>query len=788
MELKRGELYLGSLIGSEEPLIYEADNLTTHGVIVGMTGSGKTGLGVDLIEEALLNGIPCLVLDPKGDMGNLALNFPDLAPEDFQPWVDPGTAAKEGKTLPELAAETAAMWKGGLERAGISVDRMRRLRDGSEITIFTPGSGAGVGLSVLGSLAAPNLDWETEAEVIRDEIEALVSSLLVLGGVESDPVSGREHILLANIVEAFWKKGQDLDLARLVGQIPDPPFRKLGVFDLDTFFPAEERTKLALRLNGLLASPSFAAWLEGEALDVSAMLTGGERTKAAIVYMAHLSEEERQFLVTLLLSKLITWMRGLPGTAELRALIYMDEVFGFVPPTAEPPSKKPILTILKQARAHGIGMVLSTQNPVDLDYKAMSNAGTWMVGRLQTENDKRRILEGIESASGAVDVASFDRLISDLDKRQFVLHSTKRPQPEVFSTRWAISYLAGPLTRDQVKVLMSDRKSVAQPPEATTPPPALVGPDAVPVAPRVADGIEVVYLAPSAPWAETVGADPTGPELRAGAVATVDLLYDDTKAGVKHQERYEAVVFPLDETLDPAEVITVDYDDRDFSVEAPGNAAYVPPDAKIHTKGFWNQLESALKDHLYRSKTVTIFRNTKLGLYSRVGEAEEEFLARCRQAAEDAADDAVAKLRDKYRTRIDRVKDQISKAEARVAELEGEVAARRQAEVLSGAGDLLGALLGGRSRSNPLSKAATRRAATRKAQARAETARERLTEKTRLLDELEDELGEEIVDIVDEWNAAASEVEKLEIPLERTDIRVVNLKLVWLPTRPQPGP
>ena len=574
MDSKRGELYIGRG-PDDQPLVYQADDLTTHGVIVGMTGSGKTGLGIDLIEEALLNGIPCLIVDPKGDMGNLLLNFPDLAPTDFEPWVDAATAKKEGLTTIELATQTADLWKNGLARHDIGPERMRALKDGTEITIYTPGSAAGVGLNVLGSLEAPELDWDTQAEVIRDEIEALVSSLLVLADVQSDPVSGPEHILLATIIENSWKVGRDLDLAGLIGQIPKPPFRKLGVFEVDTFFPEKDRMALAMKLNGLLASPSFAAWLEGVPLDIDSMIGGTGPTKAAVVYMSHLSDPERQFLVTLLLSKMVTWVRQQPGTSELRALIYMDEVFGFARPTAEPPSKKPILTILKQARAHGVGMVLSTQNPVDLDYKAMSNAGTWMVGRLQTENDKRRILEGMTSASGEVDTDQFDELISDLGKRQFVLHSTKS-NPSQFGTRWAMSYLAGPLTRDQVTRLTDGHRTEPQPdtttPTVTEDPVEQLPDDQLAVMPVVADGVTVRYLDPAAPWSAEVGADPTGSVLAPAAVATVQLLYDDTRAAVNHTETYESVIMPLDETLDVGEVIAVDHDARDFTDEAPRTA------------------------------------------------------------------------------------------------------------------------------------------------------------------------------------------------------------------------
>jgi hypothetical protein len=779
MDLEKGELYIGRDSDTGEPVTLDADDLTTHAVIVGMTGSGKTGLGIDLIEEALLNGVSCLVIDPKGDMGNLALNFPDLAPTDFEPWMDQATAAKAGKTVSELAQSTAETWRKGLEDHDIDSRRMQRLEDGAEITIYTPGSGAGVGLNVLGSMKAPDLNWSTDAEVARDEISSLVSSLLILVGIESDPVSGKEHILLSTIIEHFWEAGKDLDLADLVGQIPHPPFRKLGVFELDAFFPREDRMELALKLNGLLASPSFAPWMVGKPLDVQDML-GGERPRAAIVYLSHLSDEERQFLVTLLLAKTVTWIRSQPGTAQLRALIYMDEVFGYAPPTKEPPSKTPILTILKQARAHGVGMVLSTQNPVDLDYKAMSNAGTWMVGRLQTENDKRRILEGLASASGDIDIGSLDKQISNLEKRQFVLHSTKKTTPGLFDTRWAMSYLAGPLTRDQVTELMGDQVDEMAVPTETAEKPT-VGDETVPVAPAAAEGIVTVFLDPAASWADEVGTDATGTVYEPAVAATVQLLYDDIKASINHSETYEAVIFPLDGIVDGEDLITVDHDERDFHTEPPGDASFRLTRAKIETKKFWTGVETDLKNQLVANRPLTVWRNQAFGLYSRVEEPKEAFRARCAAAAEEAADAELSKLKDKFQKRIDRVKDQIATAQMRYKEMDAVAAAKSEESLLGTAGDLLGAFLGGKSGSSALKRTASRRTAAAKAEAKAEAAAAQYHAKMQELADLDRELADEVNGIVSRYDDLAGQIETVDIPLEKTDVRVAELKLVWVP-------
>lgn len=787
MEMEPGQLFLGALLDDKgdkgESLHYEASDLTTHGVIVGMTGSGKTGLAIDLLEEALLSGIPALIIDPKGDMTNLLLNFPDLLPADFRPWVDESIARREGLTPDELATQVAGEWKEGLGSWGIAPERMRQLKERASITVYTPGSTAGTALNVLGSLAAPEA---ADTEAIRDEIEGYVASLLVLAGIESDPISGPEHILLATIIENEWTNKRSLDLASLIGMVQQPPFRKLGVFELDAFIPPKDRTALAMKLNGLVASPSFAAWREGKPLDIEAMLFDKDATSAAVIYLAHLSEPERQFLVTLLLSKLVTYMRSQQGSSELRLMTYMDEVAGFAPPTAEPPSKKPIMVLAKQARAFGYGMVLTTQNPMDFDYKVMSNAGTWAIGRLQTERDKARILEAMQSAAGSVDVDVLDRQISGLGKRQFVLHTTDGKPPRLFTTRWAMSYLAGPLSKQQVGELAEKDKpamatEVSAPEAAPEPEKIKQEADTVPVAPTIASGIQVAYLDPAAPWAAEIGTVGGSSRLSPVVAATVDLLYDDTPAGVNHSEVFEAILTDSGSPLTPESVVAVDHDPRDFRPDVPSGVNYVLPLAAMDKSAFWKGIEKDLIAHLAANRRVKVWKNPALKLYSRVGERESDFRSRCITAAGEANDKAISGLREKYGARINRVRDQLATAQRRMSDLDADVTARRQQEVVSGAGDLLGALLGGRQRSS-ISRAASRRSQTRRTEARRDTAAAAIADRQADLEDLEDDLADEIDAIRSEWDDKAAHIEELEIPLEKVDIRVTELKLVWVPS------
>ena len=395
---KKYDLAKGKLL--EEQVIYDPADLTTHGFVTGMTGSGKTGLCIGLLEEAALEGIPAIMIDPKGDLTNLLLHFPDFKPEDFKPWIDPDVVRRENKDMDTVAAETAAEWKNGLEQWGLTSDDVRKLQDSVDFTVYTPGSTAGQPVSILSSFKAPDISWEENSEVLREEISSTVTAVLGLVGMNDiDPLRSREHILMANILEYAWSQGKSLDMNALILQVQNPPFERLGAFPVDNLFPAKERMDLAMLLNNFLASPSFQTWIEGVPLDVPSFLYSSDgKPRHSIFYLAHLPENERMFFVTLLFASIEAWMRMQRGTGSLRALIYFDEIVGYLPPVANPPSRPIMLRMLKQARAFGVGLLLATQNPVDLDYKALSNAGTWFIGRLQTERDKARLLDGLESA------------------------------------------------------------------------------------------------------------------------------------------------------------------------------------------------------------------------------------------------------------------------------------------------------------------------------------------------------------------------------------------------------
>lgn len=824
------ELFVGGLLDPSkhertgEDVRLETADFTTHGVIVGMTGSGKTGLGVVLIEEVLSSGVPALLIDPKGDLTNLCLTFPDLAPASFRPWIDEGQAKAAGQTPDDFAAGQATAWRDGLAAWGYGTDQIRKLRDSCDFTIYTPGSQAGAAINIVGSLQAPDTPDSPDtagvevlhAETIGDEIEGYVSGLLGLVDIDADPLSSREHILLANLIHHAWSTQQTIDLATLVGQVQQPPINKLGVFEIDQFFPAKDRLKLAVQLNGLLASPAFAAWGAGAPLDIQTLLfTSDQRPRCAIVTTAHLSDEERQFVTSLVLSKLVTWMRRQSGTTDLRALLYMDEVAGYLPPTAMPPTKKPIMTLMKQARAFGVGVVLATQNPVDIDYKAISNAGTWMVGRLQTERDKNRLLDGMSAADGGVDIGAVSDTISGLAKREFVLRRAGKDEPDVFTTRWAMSYLRGPMTRDQIKQLAGDpapteglpavptaatadadrsESPSAEPAAPTGDATATSGPgmtsapaaapaaaDTTPVMPLVAAGIMVRWVDPAATWLADVGGDATGSAYEPAIVAKVLMRYDETKADLVHDEQYGAILFPLDRTIDASRVANIALEDRNLLVAAPPGAAYRLTSAPISEPRTWKQVERDLIDHLVRVGSIELQVNKQLKLYSVPGETVEDFQTRCARAAQAAIDAARSDLQAEYSTKQSKLLAQRDAAEDRAAVVAAQAKERKRGNWLRAAGDVLGGVFGsGRSAATKIGRAADR--LTRDSDGeRVDEAQGKIGRIDTELADLDAALVAEITDVESKWSTAAATTTTLAVSLERTDVKVTQLALAWVP-------
>jgi hypothetical protein len=715
-----GSFYLGKPYDADAKklgdgyVLYDSKDLTTHAVCVGMTGSGKTGLCVGVIEEAALDGVPSIVIDPKGDLADLMLTFPALRPEDFRPWINEDDAAKAGASPDDYAKSQAELWSKGLADWGQDGARIQRLKDAAEFAIYTPGSDAGLPVSVLGSFAPPA--DRSDAEALGDAIAAIATGLLALLGIDADPIKSREHILVSSILGAAWANGQALDIASLIAQIQQPPFAKIGVLDLDSFYPRKDRFELAMALNNLLAAPGFQLWMQGVPLDIGRLLrSDGGKPRVAIFSIAHLSDEERMFFVTLLLNAVLAWMRSQSGTTSLRALLYMDEIFGFFPPTAEPPSKKPLLTLLKQARAFGLGVMLATQNPVDLDYKGLSNAGTWLIGRLQTDQDKQRVLDGLEGASGqgGLDRSQLEKLISALGNRVFLLNNVHENAPEVFQTRWTMSYLRGPLSRPQIASLMTPLKA-AMPPSPPAAPaaapgaaPAVAAAPAEPGAVAVPVAVSAASTAPAAPS----GVNPAYLPLRSSAPAGAALAYVPMLIGVARVRLLDAKT-QVDEAIENARLaafgpgaVAVDWASAADSSVAAADLETAPRDgASFHdlpapardakAYGRWSK---DYADWLYQSQTVSLFRSPSQKLVSQVGESEADFRARLAQGAREGRDAQADALRAKYDAKVAALQSKLHTAQQAVDREENQERGAGLQTAVSVAGSILGGFLGRKS-------------------------------------------------------------------------------------------
>lgn len=782
-----GQFYLGRhydlAAGEIKPskLLYDSRDLTTHAVCVGMTGSGKTGLCLSLLEEASLDGIPSIAIDPKGDLGNLLLAFPRLEPEDFLPWVDPTVAANKGLSPEQLAEQTAAAWREGLGKWDQNGERIGRYNGAVDQAIYTPGSSAGLPLTVLKSFNAPPAEIIADRDLFADRVQGAAASLLGLLGIDADPLQSREYILLSNVLTHAWQAGRDLDLAGLIHEIQRPPFERVGVIALETFFPADDRLKLGMQLNNLLASPSFASWLEGESLDVGRLLyTDAGQPRLSILSIAHLNDAERMFFVTILLNEVLAWVRSQPGTGSLRALLYMDEVYGFFPPTANPPSKRPMLTLLKQARAYGFGCVLSTQNPVDLDYKGLSNAGTWFLGRLQTERDKARVIEGLEGASleanQTFNRAELEARLARLKGRVFLMNNVRESRPTAFHTRWAMSFLRGPLTRDQISRLMAARKAAASADEtsdmggsshdAANPPssPAMTpGPVVVPGA------ITQHYLRPEVPR-------PDGATLlyRPGLLARGRMHFVDRKFEID-QWLPVAAIRQVEEELPDAVWEQAELVDRlpEVAEEGGADAAYAQLPAELTREKNYRRWKNELEDTLYRRCRLAAYHCEVLDLRSRAEETEADFRIRMTQHAREVRDAEKDKVRSKFRAKIARQRDQVERAASYHQEQKSQFWSRlaetgfRVLEKIAGGSRRRLATGGFRQTMNERSQAA--RAELRLQQEEDELA-DLLAEEQAALEQLE--IDYRVADLL---------VEQVEIRPRKGDLEVEEVVLAWYP-------
>ncbi|MBN1954175.1 MAG: DUF87 domain-containing protein [Anaerolineae bacterium] len=813
---QRGYFYLGREYDLEagtttdRPFLYPARHLTTHAVLLGMTGSGKTGLGIVLLEEALLQGIPILAVDPKGDLTNLLLAFPSLSADEFAPWIDADLAQRNGLSVAEAAAQAARRWRAGLAEWDIGPERVARLRQAAEVALYTPGSDAGIPVDVLHRFQTPDLDWVVYEEVLRERIAGLVTALLSLAGREVDPLQSPEHVLLSHLVEHAWRGGQDLDLPALIRLLQDPPLRQIGVFDLESFLPRKQRFVLARALNNVLAAPGFADWRKGVSLEVSELLrTPQGRPRASIFYLPHLNDTERAFFITLLLEAVRDWIAAQSGTSELRAILYFDEVLGFFPPHPfRPPTKEPLMALIKQGRAAGLGVVLATQNPADLDYKGLTNAGTWAIGALRTERDKDRVLEGVEGAAAAAgagfDRARLSRALGALKSRLFLFADVRADAPLFFHTRWAMSYLRGPMTRAQVRSLglqdgagevaqdavqsadvgQAARFAVAAPAAAAGR--AAAGPPTLP-----ADVPQVfVPAATTFEWALHRHEQRTGEMVLARSrrlvyrphlLALGTVYLNDERKGVQQREAFVRLLDP------PAPPAPVDWSQGEIEGladelchEPLGEGEYLPPPAHLARGAHYGSWTKSFAEHLYRTVRLSIWYNPALELYGRVGESRRDFRVRCEQKARTGRDGEASKARAAIDKRMARLQDRLRREERELAEDEADLAAHKREEMLSYGESALN-LFTGRRPSYMISNVSRKRRLTQQAEADVQESLEAIDDLEMQLEELAAEWEEQAAAIATRWAATLEEFERVEAAPRRSDVVVDFCGLAWLP-------
>jgi len=796
---KLGQFYLGRTYDGEskqvkdELVLYDSKDLVTHGVVLGMTGSGKTGLCLALLEEAAMDNIPALVIDPKGDISNLLLTFPGLDAASFRPWINEDDAAKKGLSPDEHAAKTAEQWRNGLAEWGQDPARIATLRDKVDITVFTPGSRAGIPVSILSSLAAPPFEIMDDAELLGERIESTVTSLLSLVEVAVDGTQAPEAVLLAAIFQQAWADGQDLTLETLIRHIQKPAFGKVGVIDLESFMPEKSRQALALRFNNLLASPGFATWLEGTPLDIARMLhTPAGKPRISIFSIAHLGDAERMFFVSLLLNQTLGWMRSQKGTTSLRALLYMDEIFGYLPPTANPPSKRPLMTLLKQGRAFGLGCLLATQNPVDLDYKALSNIGTWFLGRLQTERDKLRVLDGLEGAAGSqnaeFDRGALERLISGLGNRVFLMNNVHEDSPVLFHVRWVMSYLTGPLTRSQIKSLMDPKRAEFEQPGTAQAGGAAANPMAMPglaaaataeagaARPLVGTGVVEQFVVPAGSAADVT----YQPHLfREGMVA-----FSSAKMGLDGARTVRFVNPISEQGIDWEKMVPPPLNLDKAAGEPVAGAAFGTLPGFAMNAANYKQVEKDFAEWLYRNERAEVRYCPTLKEYSKFGETEADFRARLLHQAHEARDAAADKLRTAAAKKIATLESRLQTAENQLAKEQAEATSSKMQAGASVLGGILGGLFGRKVGVGTISRGSAalgKATSAYKQHQDVANAQGKIAGLNEEIAAIQTELQAGIEQLAASFDPAALPLETESLKPTKTDVKVRKVALLWLP-------
>jgi hypothetical protein len=791
---KLGVFYLGKEYDQSNKklldnlILYESKDLTTHAMCVGMTGSGKTGLCIALLEEAAIDKIPAVIIDPKGDLSDLLLTFPELNPEDFKKWLSQDEADKKGISLDDLAKKKADDWEKGLLSWNQSKDRIKKLKDSVTLEIYTPGSNAGRQVSVLKSFDPPEEKILNDDFSLRETILSVAGALLNLIGISADPIKSKETILLTNIIEFYWRQKKGLTLQDLIQSVTNPPVQKIGVFDIESFYPSKERFELAMQLNNLLASPGFSGWMEGEKFSIPNFLyTDNGNPKHSIFSIAHLNDTERMFFVTLLLNEIINWMRLQPGTTSLRAIIYMDEIFGYFPPVANPPSKVAMLTLLKQARAFGLGVVLATQNPVDIDYKGLSNIGTWFIGRLQTEQDKNRVIDGLTSAmqteGKSYSQQELENLISTLDNRIFLMNNVHENAPVIFQTRWVMSFLSGPLTRVQISELMKSKSGKVQ---------AVSAPETIPfsqqnlsaVRPVIPSEINQIYV--------PIRSSKPGVESK---ILYKSFLYGKADVNiVSDKNKIETSInrnlfFPLsdsNEIIKWESPLELDIPDDDLLKEPETETASfssIPQDS-ASPKNFngWNK---DYANYLYRESKVVLYQNKESGLISNEGESEKDFRVRLDLSLRELRDVEIEKIKAKYETKIKALDEKIRKNEQKLEDEKAQYNQQKINTAISIGTTLLGAFLGRKtfssSNASRAGSAISRASKTYKEKMDVNQVQDDIKNLNVQIEELNNQLNNDVQNISANYDPDKIRLEEIIIRPAKSGINVKSLSLAWFP-------